>query len=106
MLRPIWDVFQWMLWLVGRFVGIIALILWPLWWAWDFARTLIPGLIDAITNAAQIAPLELGDFAVGYDFINGIVASTPLGAFILIVNGVLWFVFIRWAIGQFSNLNT
>ncbi len=105
-LQPVFDVLRFLLWLVARFGLIILAIVWPLWWAWDFIRTLIPGLISGIGNSSQVTPLQLGDLQVGFDFVNSVVSSTPLGILVLVVNGILWFVLIRWSIAQFSSLNT
>ncbi len=104
LLTPIIDVIYFLMWLITKIVELITALLRPLWWAFDFILTLLLGIQADIEATPAVAPLELGDFGTGYNFARELLASTPFAVVVYLVNALLWFVFIRWAIAQFSNL--
>lgn len=101
----LFDILLFVAWLPSRFLSLLMKILSPIHWAWDFSRTIIPSVFDSIANPTAVDPLELGDLQGGFDFINGIIDDTPLVVLFPLVNAILWFVFIVWAIRQFSTSN-
>lgn len=103
-LQPFIDLIYFLMWLITKIVELITALLWPLWWAFDFVVTLITGLVTDINSAPQVDPLELGDYGAGYTFARNLLSSTPFSVLVYLVNALLWFVFIRWAIAQFSDL--
>jgi hypothetical protein len=104
LLQPITDIISFLLWLLRFLLELISKLLTPLWWVFEFIVTLIVGLGNAAMNAPPVAPLEIGNYGIGFNFVTNILSSTPFGVFTTILNALLWFNFIRWAIGQFSNL--
>jgi hypothetical protein len=104
LLQPLIDLIYFLMWLIVKIVELIGYLLWPLWWAFNFLITLIGGLSTSMSTAAPVAPLELGEMQTGFTFVQTVLASTPFAVLIYLVNAVLWWQFIVWAIAQFSHL--
>lgn len=104
LLQPFIDLIYFLMWLIVKIVELIGYLLWPLWWAFNFVVSLITGLGDSITNATPVAPLELGEMETGFTFAQTALASTPFAVIVYIVNAILWWRFIIWAIAEFSSI--
>ena len=102
----LFDLLMFTAWLPARFLELLLKILSPIFWAWDFVRTLVPALFDDISNPDAVSPLELGELEDGFNFVRNVLDNTPLSFFVNIANAILWFVFIVWSIKQFSHSNT
>ncbi len=104
LLQPLIDLVYFLMWLIAKIVELIGYLLWPLWWAFNFIITLIGGLTTSISTATPVEPLQLGEMETGFTFVQSILDSTPLAVLVYLVNAILWWRFIVWAIAQLSNL--
>lgn len=101
-----WDMIQFAMWLPGRILDMINIIFWPIWWLWNFVSYLIPNLLYALANPSTVDALEQPeDWKAVFDWLTtkvGFYLVTTLG---IIVNGLLWFFFGKWALKQFTRMN-
>lgn len=100
------DLLLFAAWLPSRLLSLVIKIMSPFVWAWQFSSTLVVSIFEHLANPSSVQPLELGQFESGFSFIQGVFSNSPLSALILIVNAILWFIFVVWAIKQFSESNT
>jgi len=99
-ITPLYDLLAF---LAYMWDGINAL-LWPFLWAWDFSSTVIIGLAALFLNPPTGAQLNMPtEYKDSFDFLYD---NTGIDTLATLLTGLLWFFAVRWALGQFSSMNT
>jgi hypothetical protein len=118
---PAYDIFLFIFYFFKQVGYALVSLIWPVVWTWDFIKELFRGMVSLVTNpgskytvaggsqsgGATPTPMAVPiEYKAGYDFIQSALNGTPLAVIPYVVAGVLWFYFARWALAQFSKMNS